>query len=86
MYCTYDEISKNSIKVNTLIWLKDLHTTYCKKVVLSQKLSRHAHNISPKFYHNRMNGIGTHRILTYIHIHIYKLEFFFCSLFQTLKL
>ena len=32
-YCTYDEISKNSIKVNTFIWLKDLPNIYCKKVV-----------------------------------------------------
>jgi len=39
-YYTYDDISKNFIKVNALIWLKDLPTTYCKKFILSQKPSR----------------------------------------------
>jgi len=29
LYCTYDEISKNSIKVNTVIWLKTFPAIHC---------------------------------------------------------
>ena len=44
------------------------------KLYLVRNFCGHAHNNSPNFYHNRMNGIGTHRIQTDIHIYIYRLR------------
>ena len=37
--CTFDEILKNSIKVNTLIWLKDLPTPIVKNCTKSETVA-----------------------------------------------